>query len=131
MRTLTLSLSLAVLLMNGMNGYAQQVPQQQQGPELSAELRLERENMLLTARVAELENQLAQLKAVLVNDRISKAAPTLIQKLQAAAPGYDVNPNTLEFTPKQVAGTGASQAVPQVAPPTIVPQVAPQQPRPE
>jgi hypothetical protein len=124
----TLSLTLAVLLMNGMNGYAQQQPQQlqQQGPELSNELRLERENMLLTARVAELEAQLTQLKTVLVNDRIAKAAPTLIQKLQAAAPEWDVNPNTLEFTRKQTAV--APTTTPQVAP-TVTPQVA-SQPRP-
>lgn len=117
-RTLFLT---AVLTMTGMNGYAQQAPQQQQGPELSAELRLERENMLLTARVAELEAQITQLKTMLVNDRIAKAAPALIQKLQAAAPEYDVNPNTLEFTPKQTA------AAPQAAPPAA-PQ--PSQPRP-
>jgi hypothetical protein len=125
MRLLTLALT--VLLMTTMNGYTQQVPQQPDQPQLSNELRLERENMLLTARVAELEAQITQLKTVLVNDRISKAAPTLIQKLQAAAPEWDVNPNTLEFTRKQtaVAPTGA----PQVAPPQVVPQVAPQ-PRP-
>jgi hypothetical protein len=117
--------------MDGMNGYAQQPQQSQQTdqPQLSNELRLERENMLLTARVTELEAQITQLKTVLVQDRISKAAPTLIQKLQAAAPEWDVNPQTLEFTRKQTAV--APQTVPQVAP-TVVPQVAPQpsQPRP-
>jgi len=75
-------------------------PQVEQ-PTLSNELRLERENLLLTARVNELEGQIAQLKAQVINDRIAKAAPTLIQKLQAAAPEWDINPNTLEFTKKQ------------------------------
>ena len=129
MRQITLSLTLAVLLMTTMNGYAQQ-PQQPDQPQLSNELRLERENILLTARVAELEAQLTQLKTVIVNERISKAAPSLIERLQAAAPDWDVNPNTLEFTKKQTAVAPPAAGI-QVAP-QPVPQVAPQptQPRP-
>jgi len=117
---LILSLSLAVLLMNGMNGYAQQAPQQQDQPQISNELRLERENLLLTVRITELEAQLTQLKTALVQERINKAAPTLLQKLQTAAPEWDVNPQTLEYTRKQ---TGVVQA-PQAPP-------VPSQPRPQ
>lgn len=104
--------TLGLMLMTGyVNG--QQVPAGQvEQPQLSNELRLERENMLLTARIAELESQLSQLKTVLVNDRLSKAAPTLIQKLQEAAPEWDVNPNTLEFTRKQTGVVQAPQAPP-------------------
>jgi hypothetical protein len=112
-----LSLALTLVLMTTMNGYAQQpAAQQPDQPQLSNELRLERENILLTVRVAELENQLTQLKAMLVNDRISKAAPTLIQKLQAAAPEWDVNPNTLEFTRKQAGGTAPPAQPPASSP---------------
>ena len=94
-------------------------------PELPAELRLEKENMLLTARIAELETQVAQLKALLVNDRIGKAAPSLIQRLQDAAPEWDVNPNTLEFTRKQTAAT------PPVTPAPTPTPAPPAQPRPQ
>ena len=69
-------------------------------PTISRELQLERDNLLLTARINDLEAQLAQLKSQVINDRIGKAAPELIQKLQAAAPEWDVNPQTLEFTKK-------------------------------
>lgn len=114
---------IVVTLLLGASMYAQgQAPNGQPNqPELSAELRLERENMLLTARVAELETQISQLKAILVQDRIGKAAPDLIQRLQAAAPEWDVNPQTLEFTKKQA-------AVPPPPAPTTAP---PAQPRPQ
>jgi len=117
MRLITLALT--VLLMTAMNGYAQQQPQPQQPdqPQLSAELRLERENLLLTVRVAELESQLTQVKTALVQERVSKAAPTLIQKLQAAAPEWDVNPNTLEMTRKQTAAAPALAPPPQPSQP--------------
>jgi len=95
---------------------AAQAPAQ---PELPEALRLARDNLLLQARVNELETQIAALKAQLINDRIGQAAPALIQKLQAAAPEWDVNPQTLEFTRKAAAATLA---------PT--PQAAPQAPRP-
>lgn len=76
-------------------------------PTISRELQLERDNLLLTARINDLEAQLAQLKSQVINDRISKAAPDLIQKLQAAAPEWDVNPQTLEFTKKALAPVAA------------------------
>lgn len=100
------------LVVTTMNVYAQQPapPQQQQQqdqPELPKELALERENLLLTARVNELETQLAALRAQLVNDRIGKIAPSLIQRLEAAAPEYDVNPQTLQMTRKQTAAVPA------------------------
>lgn len=84
-------------------------------PTLSRELQLERENVLLTARIAELEAQLAQVKALLVQDRLSKSVPELIQKLQAAAPEWDVNPQTLEFT-RKTATTAPAPASPPATP---------------
>ncbi len=121
MRSIVAKIVITLLL--GASMYAQgQAPNGQPNqPELPAELRLEKENMLLTARIAELETQVAQLKAMLVNDRIGKAAPSLIQRLQEAAPEYDVNPNTLEFTKKQTAAT----------PPPPAPVAPPAQPRPQ
>jgi len=92
-------------------------------PTLPAELRLERDNLLLQARINELETQLAALKAQFINEQIGKAAPALIQKLQAAAPEWDVNPQTLELTPKKTAAQPAPATPP---PPTPSPQ--PQQP---
>ena len=120
------SLFLTAVLTMTTGGYVNgQVPGQQDQPQIPNELRLERENMLLTARIAELEAQITQLKTVLVQDRISKAAPTLIQKLQEAAPEWDVNPQTLEFTRKQ---TGVVQAPPGTA--SVVQAPVPAQPRP-
>lgn len=123
MRSIVAKIVFTLLLGVAMN--AQAPTGQPNQPDLPAELRLEKENMLLTARIAELETQVAQLKALLVNDRIGKAAPDLIQRLQAAAPEWDVNPNTLEFTRKQTAV--APVAVPPASAPTPPP---PAQPRP-
>ncbi len=72
-------------------------------PELPTELQLARENLLLTARVNELAVEVAQLRAQLVNLQIGQRAPALIERLQAAAPGWDVDPQTLELTPRPAA----------------------------
>ncbi len=69
-------------------------------PELPTELRLARENLLLTARVNELETQVAQLRAQLVNAQIAQQVPALIERLQAAAPAWDVDPQTLDLVPR-------------------------------
>lgn len=121
MRSIVAKIVLTFMLGASMYGNGQAPTGQPSQPDLPAELRLEKENMLLTARIAELETQVAQLKAMLVNDRIGKAAPSLIQRLQEAAPEYDVNPNTLEFTKKQTAAT----------PPSAVTPAPPAQPRPQ
>jgi len=104
---------------------AAQAPTQ---PELPEALRLERENLLLTARINELETQLAALKAQLIGDRIGQRAPALIQRLQAAAPDWDLDPQTLEFRPKAAAAQGAQVPAPAATPPP--PSSQPQQPRP-
>jgi hypothetical protein len=114
-RTRQAVLMLALAVAPVLVGIAQE-PAKVDQPTLSRELQLERENLLLTARINELETQLAQIKSQLINDRISKAAPTLIQKLQAAAPEWDINPNTLEFTKKQTAALPTPNGTPVATP---------------
>lgn len=85
-------------------------------PPLSTELQLERDNLLLQARVAELEAQLAQLRTQLMTDRIASRAPALIQRLQASVgPEWEVHPQTLQITRKPPATDAAPP--PPAAPP--------------
>lgn len=94
-------------------------PAAQEQPTLPRDLQLERDNVLLQARVNELEMQLAALKAQYINERIAQQAPALIQRLQAAAPDWDVNPQTLSLTRKQSASGGVPGGV---VPPAPTPQ---------
>ena len=99
---------------------------QAQEPTLPTELRLERDNMLLQSRVTELEVQLAAMKAQLVQVRLGELVPSIVQRLQAAAPEYDVDPQTLQLTRKKTAGTAPAPAA--APPPTSPPASAtPQQ----
>lgn len=86
-------------------------------PELPEALRLERDNLLLQARVIELETQIAALKSRVVSDSIGKAVPGLISKLEAAAPGWAVDPQTLELKPKTAAEVLSAPAAPVPAAP--------------
>lgn len=96
-------------------------------PTLPRDVQLERDNLLLQARVNELETQLAALKAQFINERIAQQAPAVIQRLQAAAPDFDVNPQTLVLTRKTTAAAGVVPPAPgsatgAVAPPSPQPQ---------
>lgn len=126
MKLTTLILCAVLLLspstMEAQTPMQQPMPQQPpEQPELPRELQLERDNLILQVRINELEAQLAALKAQLVNERVSAAAPAMIQKLQAAAPDWVLDPQTLTFTKKQ---TSAATAPAPAAPTT------PAQPRP-
>ena len=81
MGTLLRALTIALCL----GGAAQAQPPAQPGqrpaqPEIPEALRLERDNLLLQARVNELETQLAAVKAQLINEQIGKVAPVISPK---------------------------------------------------
>jgi hypothetical protein len=105
----------------------QQQTQQEEQPQLPDVLRLERDNLLLQVRIAELELQLSAAKAQLLNARATEIAPSLIQRLQTAAPDFDVDPQTLQLTRKKSAAGAAPAAAPPAAPGSPPASPTPQQ----
>lgn len=69
-------------------------------PKLERIDELERDNIRLTSVVSQLQLQLSQARAELVNANVTSRAAAFTEKMKKTNPDFIVDPQTLELTPK-------------------------------
>lgn len=64
---------------------------------------LERENIRLAALVTSLQKENAEMRLQLQSTTLQTRASAFVEKMKKSHPDFDVNPDTLELTPKKTA----------------------------